>query len=224
MFFVLGTFVMAFGISLSAKAGLGTSPISSIPYVLSLDLPLTMGTFTILLNFAFILLQIALLRRDYKPIQLLQVATTFLLGFFIDVSSSLVAGLTMGSYLMQWALALLGCLALALGVSMELTANVVLQSGEGMVAAIAQVTHQGFSKVKVRFDVTLVLIAVAISFYLFGSLDGVREGTVAAALLVGNIAKFLTRKLKPFERHFLRGTTARDTSEKLELQPDSHPL
>ena len=45
--FIIGLYINSFGVSLITKATLGTSPISSIPYVLSLNFPFTLGQFTI---------------------------------------------------------------------------------------------------------------------------------------------------------------------------------
>ena len=50
LLFLAGLFVNALGVSLVTKASLGTSPISSIPYVLSLNYPLTLGNFTIIFS------------------------------------------------------------------------------------------------------------------------------------------------------------------------------
>ena len=48
---VPGVFVLSFGIAFITKAGLGTSPISSIPYTLSLIMPgVSLGQFTIIVN------------------------------------------------------------------------------------------------------------------------------------------------------------------------------
>ena len=62
-----GLWIMAFGVAFSIKANLGTSPISSVPYVVSLFAPLTVGNATILMHCVFILIQILLLRTI--PIQ-----------------------------------------------------------------------------------------------------------------------------------------------------------
>lgn len=78
----LGLSIMAFGVAFSIKAELGTSPISSVPYVVSLFAPLTVGTATILMHCVFILLQILILRRQYHPIQLMQLPG----GIFLWIS------------------------------------------------------------------------------------------------------------------------------------------
>ena len=47
---LVGLLIMSFGVAFSIKAGLGTSPVSSVPYVLSLIVPMTVGETTILIN------------------------------------------------------------------------------------------------------------------------------------------------------------------------------
>lgn len=68
-----GLAVMAFGVALSIKAELGTSPISSLPYVTAVISGLSVGTTTIIVNSLFVLTQIILLRRNYEWFQLLQI-------------------------------------------------------------------------------------------------------------------------------------------------------
>ena len=58
-----GLFIMAFGVAFSITADLGTSPISSVPYTISLISPLTVGTATIAMHCVFIALQILILRK-----------------------------------------------------------------------------------------------------------------------------------------------------------------
>ena len=65
--FLIGLFINSLGVSLITKANLGTSPISSIPYVLSLNFPLTLGNFTIIFSLLLIFLQLLILRKNFKP-------------------------------------------------------------------------------------------------------------------------------------------------------------
>ena len=53
LIFLVGLFVNSLGVSLITKGNLGTSPISSIPYVLSLNFPFSLGNFTIFFSFYF---------------------------------------------------------------------------------------------------------------------------------------------------------------------------
>ena len=193
---LVGLSIMAFGVAFSIKASLGTSPISSVPYVVSLFTPLTVGTATITMHCVFILLQILILRKNYHPIQLMQLPVAFFFGYLTDFGVWAVQGITCNTYWQQWIVCLIGILLVAVGVSFEVKAGVVVLAGEGVVLAICKVLPKvKFGYMKVGFDVTLVVIACILSIVFTGRLQGVREGTVAAALLVGLIAKQLGKLL-----------------------------
>ena len=193
---LIGLSIMAFGVAFSIKASLGTSPISSVPYVISLFTPLTVGTATISMHCVFILLQILILRKNYHPIQLMQLPVAFFFGYLTDFGVWAVQGITCNTYWQQWIVCIIGILLVGLGVSLEVKAGVVVLAGEGVVLAICKVLPKvKFGYMKVGFDVTLVAIACLLSIVFTGRLQGVREGTVAAALLVGLIAKQLGKLL-----------------------------
>ena len=193
---LIGLAIMAFGVAFSIKASLGTSPISSVPYVVSLFTPLTVGTATITMHCVFILLQILILRKDYHLIQLMQLPVAFFFGYLTDFGVWAVQGITCNTYWQQWIVCIIGILLVAVGVSFEVKAGVVVLAGEGVVLAICRVLPKvKFGYMKVGFDVTLVVIACILSIVFTGRLQGVREGTVAEALLVGLIAKQLGKLL-----------------------------
>ena len=196
LFLFAGLSIMAFGVAFSIKASLGTSPISSVPYVVSLFAPLTVGTATIVMHCVFILLQILILRRNYHPIQLMQPPVAVFFGYLTDFGVWAVRGIHCSTYWQQWIVCLIGILLVAAGVSLEVKAGVVVLAGEDVVLAICKVLPKiKFGYMKVGFDVTLVVIACILSFTFTGHLQGVREGTVAAALLVGLIAKQIGKLL-----------------------------
>ena len=203
LFFIAGLFVNALGVSLITKASLGTSPISSLPYVLSLFTPLTVGTATIAMHVTLILLQILLLRRNYDPIQLIQLPVALVFGTLTDAAVWAIQGISVQGYAARWLVCAVGILLVGVGVSFEVTANVVTLAGEGMVLAVCRAFGTPFPKTKVGFDVTLVLIASVLSLLFLHRLEGVREGTVAAAILVGMVAKQVNRPMQRFSRRFL---------------------
>lgn len=192
---LVGLSIMAFGVAFSIKASLGTSPISSVPYVLSLFTPLTVGTATIIMHCFFILMQILILRKNYHFIQLMQLPIAFFFGDLTDFGVWAVRGISYHAYWQQWILCLIGILLVAVGVSLEVKAGVVVLAGEGVVLAICQVLPVKFGYMKVGFDVALVVIACVLSLVFAHQLQGVREGTVAAAIMVGLIAKQLGKVL-----------------------------
>lgn len=193
---LIGLAIMAFGVAFSIKASLGTSPISSVPYVVSLFAPLTVGTATITMHCVFIILQILILRKNYHPIQLMQLPVAFFFGYLTDFGVWAVQGIICHTYWQEWIICVIGIVLVAVGVSLEVKAGVVVLAGEGVVLAICKVLPKiKFGYMKVGFDVTLVVIACVLSIVFTGKLQGVREGTVAAALLVGTIAKQLGKLL-----------------------------
>lgn len=190
-----GLAVMALGVALSIKAELGTSPISSVPYVSGLISGLSVGTTTIIVNSLFVLAQILMLRSQYNWYQLLQIPVAIVFGLMIDMFSLLMGDIVLSSYIQQWLFCAAGIIFVALGVSMEVTAELITTAGEGLVLAICQVTSFKFGNVKVAVDVTLVILAAAASLLVLGDLAGVREGTAAAAVLVGLLTKQFVKPL-----------------------------
>lgn len=148
---------MAFGVAFSIKGNLGTSPISSVPYAVSRFTPLTVGTATIVMHCVFIVIQIAVLRKKYQLIQLMQLPVAFFFGYLTDFGVWAVQGLPCVNYMQQWLACLVGIFLVAIGVSMEVKAGVVVLAGEGVVLALCQVIPKAkFGYMKVGFDVTLV--------------------------------------------------------------------
>jgi len=195
LFLAAGLFVMSFGVAFSIKANLGTSPISSVPYVISLILPITVGEATIAMHCVFILIQILILRKRYQLIQLMQLPVAFVFGFMTDLAVWLLRGVAYASYPEQWLLCIVGIVLVATGVSMEVAANVVTLAGEGLVLAICRVVPVKFGNMKMCFDGILVATAVLIGICTKGTLLGVREGTVAAAVLVGQLSKQICKPM-----------------------------
>ena len=208
LYFTLGLFVNSLGVAFITNARLGTSPISSIPYVLSLKYPITLGGFTILFSLLLVVLQLLLLRKNYQPIQLLQIPVSILFGYFIDFSMKyLLFWLNPQQYLMKILSLLIGCLILAFGVSMEFTANVIMLPGEGVAAALHQITGKEAGSVKVIVDVSMMASAVILSLVLFHGVNGVREGTIISAVIVGYIARQFCRLLNPILEKWFYSTT-----------------
>lgn len=193
--FLVGLFISSLGVSLITKANLGTSPISAIPYVLSLNFLLTLGQFTIAFSLLLILLQLLILRKNFKLEHLLQIPISVAFGYFIDMTMGLLTFVAPQSYPAKVLYLLIGCVVLAFGVYLEVLGDVAMLPGESFVRAIVMTWKTDFGTTKVCFDVSMTVIAVVLSFLLAGQLAGVREGTLIAALLVGFIARLFGRAL-----------------------------
>ena len=162
------------GVSLITKASLGTSPITSIPYVLSLSFPFTLGNFTIFFSVFLILLQLLILRKNFKLEHVLQIPISIIFGYFIDLTMLLFTWVNPQTYIMKIVYLLIGCLILGFGVYMEVLADVVMLPGESFVRAIVLTWRTNFGTTKICFDVSMAVIA---------------------ALLVGFVARVLGKKL-----------------------------
>lgn len=200
-------FVNALGVAFITKATLGTSPISSLPYVLSIFTRFTLGEFTFIHNFIFILIEVALMgwqgfRNRYNEV-LVQIPIVLFFSYSIDVCMTLLYDMLPTTYFSRVVDLGIGCVILAIGIGWSVKANVAMNPGEYVVQLIAQRVNKEFGFVKLCFDCTLVLLACAVSLLFMHSVNGIREGTIIAALLVGPIVHFLYPCWRLFDKWLL---------------------
>ncbi|MGN1089246.1 MAG: YitT family protein [Huintestinicola sp.] len=203
--FIVSLFIQALGVAVTKKGGLGVSPISSVPNVLSIRITsLTMGNWLIIWNCILILGQIILLRKKFRPIQLLQVPLSFLFGYFCDIGLMLTSFFDTEAYFMRLAMVITGTVILGLGIALAVTANVIMNSGEAFVKALSDTIHKDFGNVKIAFDISCVALSVILSLLFFDfRIVGTREGTVFAAVFTGIFVKLFTPIVKPIEKRLM---------------------
>ena len=198
---LVGVAIVSASVALTRATGLGTSPVSCFPATLSYLTPLTIGTWTFIMNVLFVLIQIALLRRDFNPVQLLQIPYVFVFSALIDVFVPFCELIPMENYALQVMWSVIGCFMTAFGVFLQVKASFLTLPGEGINLAISRVAHIAFPKVKVAFDCTNVAVAALVSLAASGGLYGVCESAILAALAVGSIVGLFNKLLPHFE-HF----------------------
>ena len=207
--FAVGLLVISLSIGFITKASLGTPPISSIPYSLSLIFPsLTLGNFTIMYSLLLVFLQLVILGKQADKINLgLQVIISFVFGYFIDFGLMVLGDFSPELYWERIACVLIGCCGLAFGVYLQIIADFTMVPGDGFAYALSvKIKKKPYRVVRVSSDVTMIVIAAILGFIAMGNTGGVREGTVICALLVGTIAgvyfsrlRWLTARLIPQE-------------------------
>lgn len=205
---ILGLSIMAFAIAMSKKAFLGTSPISCIPATLTDCFPewgLTLGDWTIVFNLVLVGLQVCILRRDFRPVQVLQIPLAIFLGKMTDISMDyLLFFMNADNYVLQWIFCILACAILGLGVMIEIRAKLLVVPGDGLVIAMAShIRKLDFRKLKLLVDSTMVIIAAVISLYSVSHLTGAREGSIFAAIAVSNFLWFYRNHLGKYIDRFL---------------------
>ncbi|RHO70104.1 hypothetical protein DW083_14155 [Parabacteroides sp. AF48-14] len=197
--FIIGLYFLAAGIVLIIHSTLGTTPISSVNYVLSLNSPLSLGTCTFIVNVLLILGQFWLIRgiqsRQDRISILLQIPFSFLFSAFIDFNMAITEGLQPSNYIMSIGLLLIGCVVQSIGVVLEIKPQVAMMSAEGFVNYASRRYNKEFGKFKVVFDFTLVTIAILLSLIFTQRIEGVREGSLIAACITGYIVSFLNNKI-----------------------------
>lgn len=200
--FLIGLFLAAMGVALSTKAGLGTSPVASVPYSISLvNHTLTFGWWLNLWSVLQITVQVALLRRKCKPVEILiQTVLAFVYGYLTDLSCRMLDGIRVTTYLSQFLFMILSCFVLGLGIWIQFKGGVAMLPGEAMNRAISEVTGKGYENIKILFDVLYIAAAAVICFACIGQLEGVREGSILSAVLIGNIIKLYNRGLELWKR------------------------
>ena len=187
--FFLGLTIAGIGVALSTRPGLGTSPITSLPYVTTFKFPWTLGMATIAITLFFILAQFIILKRRFGWSHIAQLPTLLAFGFFIDFGMWLTNFYIPESYFLRVAEEVIGCLFLAVGIGFQLIANISLMPGDGFIRVVSEEYHIPFGTVKICFDSTIVISAIIFSLCCFQNITGVREGTVIAAFLVGYFIK-----------------------------------
>lgn len=193
--FCLGVLLVALGVSLSTKAALGTSPISAIPYSLSLCIKsLSFGTWVIIFNLSLICLEWLLLRGNIKlPNLLMQIALTFLFGYCIDFFMDMLADFNPDIYMGQILTVFAGCFIIALGACLDILSNISVLPGDGFVLALASVTKKEYGRMRMLSDILMSLTGIAICLTVLGNIAGVREGTAIAAVATGYFVLILMK-------------------------------
>lgn len=191
--FVLGVAMLSSGIATVTQAHLGTGSVSSLAYVLTLATGISIGTYVFLTNLFFYLVQVAVTRENALKKAAIQLPTTLLFSLCIDLAMPVAGWFTPEAYLGKCLMVVAGTVIIGFGISAMVHARLAILPVEGAVLTIMQRFGGSFGTLRVMADVFLVTCAVIVSFCVFGTLRGVREGTVCAAFLSGFFAKFFLK-------------------------------
>lgn len=213
--YVLGLLIITIGINVSKMSNLGISPVSSIPRACERIWGFTLGTTTMIVYVFLVLGQIIILRKDFKIVNILGILLTVVFGYMIDFTGTdpnafghlMLNFPRPGNYIMKFIYMLVSVGIIGVGVFLYLRPKWVPMPAEGLAGAIAQVTGKPFGNCKSLVDSGMVIIALILQLACLGGLSSftgegvvVREGTIIAALGVGQVVKFLAKRLaKPID-------------------------
>lgn len=205
--FIISLFFSALGVAFTKHGELGVSPISSVANVMSYKFDsISMGTWLIIWNCILILGQIIILRKKFRPVQLLQVPLSFVFGWFTDLEMWIVSCIPANAYFIRLLMVITGIIILGFGISLAVAANVIMNAGEAFVKAIANTIHRQFGNVKIAFDIFSVALALVLSLLFFNfTIVGAREGTVISALFTGVVVKFFSKIVNQPMNRIIKG-------------------
>ena len=183
--FAVGVMVAGFGVALSTQAGLGATPISSVPWVLTFVTPLSYGTLTLIINVFLVLAQVAILRRRFSLFQFLQIPATALFGLCIDLGMWLSRPFVTEVYVFQVAMLVVGAAVLAVGILLQVRSDFLCIPGDALVKVASREFGLPLSRLKITLDGSLTLVALVTSALSLGRIEGVREGTILSVFLGG---------------------------------------
>lgn len=184
---------MSLGVGLSIKSGLGVTPISSIPYSLTLASGVNIGITTVIFNALLVFLQIPILKKRFNPKRLLQLINAFMFGYFTDLSLWILSPMPDLPLDVNFTLLIVSMFLIAAGILIYMPANIAPLPGEGVVEAVSLAYDKRFSKVKVCFDTSMVVLSLIIcGLFTSDILGSVNVGTILAAIFIGIIIRYLT--------------------------------
>ena len=184
--YICGIFLLALGGVLAIKSNLGASPVSSLPLSISKVTSISLGTAAAILFIIYVGIQILILRRDFKIVQLLQI-----MNFF-----NAIININVDSFYIRIVICILSFFIKAFGVTFTITANIVPVAPDGLAQVISKKAKIEFGKAKIYFDCVVVALSVGILLINNKGLDGLGIGTVLSALLVGRIVAYINKNLK----------------------------
>lgn len=207
-FYVAGLLILALGIILNTKSGLGVSPIISVSYSISTILGMNFGNMTFVLYTVFVIIEMLLHtyrnHRQYSTegkaleaavkkslpltlgIDLLQLPLSLVFTRFMNLFSAWIPAPSHGF----WSQILVLCggiICTGIGAAMSLNMRIIPNPGDGIVQAIADCIHRSVGFTKNCFDLLNICITISVGLIFAHKLIGIGLGTVVAVLGVGRV-------------------------------------
>ena len=160
------------------------------------------GVATFIFHAFLVLIELLLLRRDFKKKHFLQVFVGVLFGAFTSFSVALLGFIpSADNFLIALIMTVLSIFFIALGLFFYVPTNIIPLSVEGVTQAIAIVLDKPFPKIKVYFDITVVATALILSYGFLGEFGSVGIGTILGALFIGTTVKYIHKIYGHFTGH-----------------------
>lgn len=196
LIYAAGLIILACGITMNTKTGMGVSPIISVPYSISEIWGLNFGNMTFIVYTIFVIIQAVLMRRITLDL-ILQLPLSLVFTRFLNLFDMILP--ESGSYMWEKLLMLAVAISLTgIGIIMSVRTDFVPNPGDGIVNEIAVVIKKSMGFTKNCFDLLNLCISCSVGMIFAGHLIGIGLGTVLTMLLTGRaVALFSFIFLKP---------------------------
>lgn len=202
MALLLGIITVGCACAVTLKAAIGVGAWDALSQTTSELTAIEVGTCGIIFNIACVLVQIVVLRKDFKKVQLLQIPLSILLGVVINfVLYDVLGNITISAYWMNVILLICGYLISSFAVAAVMVLDIITFALEGACMAVSKTSGKKFHVLRQGVDVVAVIICLTISFSLNLPL-AVREGTIIGVLLFGPLLGIFMKILKPIFKKY----------------------
>lgn len=173
------------------------------------------GTMGIIFNVSCVVLQLIILKKDFKFKHVLQVVLSLTLGyainfFFYDVLS----GIDFPNYFIRLILFITCLTFIAFAISVIMLLDIVIFPLEGACKVISGKTGVKFHILRQGVDAVSIVLALSLSFAFALPLT-VREGTVIGMVLFGPLLGIFGKRLKPLLQKYNLADAEEELKEEL---------
>lgn len=193
--YLAGMIVLAIGITLNTKAGLGASAIVSVPYTISCGTGWNFANLTLITYLILVLAQFFIKGKNRSWWDLLQIIVSIVFTRFLDLFQTILAYQS-GKLIPDLAVLFLGIIFTGIGAAITVNMKLIPNPGDGIVASIAERTGKEMGLCKNFFDVGCVCISLLIGLSFGKLLLGVGLGTILSMLGVGRVISVFNKLTK----------------------------
>lgn len=184
-FYILGLFLVAISLRLSIVANLGVGPGAVLSLVLQELTAVDISVWGFVLAVVYVIVQIAILKKNFKLISLLQLLFSFIFSLFVAKVTPLVSWWVSTSYIIRLIQLFISVALTGLGIYFVVVARLIAMPPECMILAILTKVKGTVGKFRILFDVSHGVIGIVLSLISLGTIIAFREGTVILAILPG---------------------------------------
>ena len=191
--YLFGMLILALGSVVAIKSSLGVSPITSLPFGINNVTNISIGTASAILYISYVAIQFFILKKDFKKLQLLQIVFAILFGNIVNFFNGII-NINFNNFLFNLALLLLSFVFTALGVTLTIKANLVPVAPDGLVQALSQKHNVPFGKIKIYFDLIVVILSCSLMLCVKDGIEGIGIGTILSVFTVGKMISYFSKE------------------------------